>query len=174
MAVDLGRPAADVEAAEYRTMLDNIQGNILKSHGRNVERHVFLKFTGAAGDVRRWIRERIAPRVLTAAAQYEQARRRRADENFDGGMVTLFHLSAAGYSYLGLNPSRLDSSAFRKGMKDQRDNVIEDFFSTGNKDPKPHRWEQGYRGAIHAMVQLGTMRRTRPGCSTSSSSSSRG
>lgn len=157
MAVDLSRPAADVDidAAEYRTMLGCIQGNILKSHGRNVERHVFLRFTGAAAAVRGWIRDRIAPRVLTAAAQYEQARRRRADPGFDGGMVMLFHLSAEGYRHIGFNPQRFESRAFRKGMKDQGDNIIEDFFSTGNKDPKPNRWEPGYRSPLHAMVQLG-------------------
>ncbi len=158
MAIDLTRPPEDVSVeptSAYRPLFEKLQGNVLKPHGRNVEKHVFLKFTGAPAAVRAWIRDKIAARVLTAAEQYDQARKRRENSSFDGGCVTLFHLSAEGYRYLGFNPKHFDSKAFRKGMKDQGDGLIADFFSTGNKDPKPVRWEGGYRETVHAMVQLG-------------------
>ena len=158
MAIDLTKPAAAVitdPGSAYGALFEKLQGNILKSHGRNVERHVFLKFTGAPAAVRAWIKGKIAPKVLTAAEQFRQARQRRDDPDFDGGCVTLFYLSAEGYRYLGFNPRNFESKAFRKGMKDQGDSLIEDFFSTGNKDPKPVRWETGFRQTIHAMVQLG-------------------
>ena len=158
MAIDLTRPASEVDVgptSPYRPLLERLQGNILKSHGRNVERHVFLNFIGAPAAVRGWIRDKIAPRVLTAARQYDDAVKRRQDSSFDGGMVTLFFLSAAGYRYLGLNPAQFDSRAFRDGMKDQGNGLLDGLFSTGNKDPKPNRWEPGYRETIHAMVQLG-------------------
>jgi len=158
MPIDLTKPAGDVSVdpgSPYRPLFEKLQGNILKSHGRNVERHVFLRFTGAPAAVRAWISGTIAPKVLTAAEQYDQARKRREDPNFDGGFVTLFFLSAQGYRYLGFNPGSFDSRAFKKGMKDQGDGLVEDFFSTGNKDPKPIRWEAGYRQTVHAMVQLG-------------------
>lgn len=158
MAIDLTKPPTDVTVAPdspYRPMLERMQGNILKPHGRNVERHVFLKFTGAPAAVRAWIRGTLAPRLLTAAAQYDQAAARRADPDFDGGMVAMFYLSAEGYRYLGFNAGQFDSRAFRKGMKDQGDGLIQDFLSTGNKDPKPIRWETGYRQTVHALVQLG-------------------
>lgn len=158
MAIDLTQPATAVTTAPgspYAGLFEKLQGNILKSHGRNVERHVFLKFTGDRAAVRAWIRGKIAPAILTAAQQFEQSHRRRDDPDFDGGFVTLFYLSAEGYRYLGFNPSAFESRAFRKGMKDQGDGLIEDFFSTGNKDPKPVRWEAGFRQTIHAMIQLG-------------------
>ena len=158
MAIDLSKPATAVTTgagSPYTGLFEKLQGNILKSHGRNVERHVFLKFTGERAAVRAWIRGKIAPNVLTAARQFEQSRRRHDDPDFDGGFVTLFYLSAEGYRYLGFNPREFDSKAFRKGMKDQGDGLIEDFFSTGNKDPKPVRWEAGFRQTIHAMIQLG-------------------
>lgn len=158
MAIDLSRPPEEVStdpASPYRPMFEKLQANILKSHGRNVEKHIFLKFTAAPADVRNWIRTKIAPAVLSAARQFDQSRQRDADDNFDGGLVTLFFLSADGYRYLGLNPRQFGSSAFRKGMKDQGDNLIDAIFGTGNKDPKPNRWEAGYRDTVHAMVQLG-------------------
>ena len=105
--------------------------------------------------MRAWIKNKIAKRVLTAAAQYEQARQHRANPAFDGGGVTLFFLTAEGYRFLGLNAQLFDSRAFRKGMKDQGDSLPDDIFSTGNKDPKPVRWEIGFRHTVHAMVQLG-------------------
>lgn len=158
MAIDLTRPAEDVlvdQNSPYRPLLAKLQGNILKPHGRNVENHIFLKFTGAAADVRQWIRDQLAPRILTAAAQFDQAAKREADDSFDGGLVTLFFLSAAGYRYLGLDPQGFDSRAFRKGMKDQGDSLGDSIFSTGNKDPKPVRWEAPYRDTVHALVLLG-------------------
>jgi Dyp-type peroxidase family len=158
MAIDLTRPASEVTTgagSPYRPMLEKLQGNVLKPHGRNVERHVFLRFTGSPAEVRQWIREKLVPRILTSAAQFDQAAARRADPDFDGGMVTLFYLSSAGYRFLGFNPRVFESEAFRKGMKDQGDGIVAEALGFGNKDPKPVRWERGFRGEIHAMVQLG-------------------
>ena len=155
MAIDLTKLAKDVDidAPDYKVMKDNLQGNILKPHGRNAARHVFLTFTGAKDKVRTWIRTRIAPQLFTAAIQYEQAKKKAADPGFDGGMVTLFYLSAEGYRYLGLDPAQFKSGRFRKGMKDRSDGLSE-IFSTNNKDPKTATWEPGFQRVIHAMVAL--------------------
>ena len=160
MAIDLTKPAKDVDitAAAYQPMLKNLQGNILKSHGRNASRQVFLRFTGTPAQVKAWIRNKIAPRVLTAAEQFEQSKKRKTDPNFDGGVVILFHLSAAGYSFLGFDPQKLKSKAFRGGMKDQKKGafkeVIDGILDIDNVDPKPATWEPGFRKEIHAMVAL--------------------
>jgi Dyp-type peroxidase family len=158
MATDLTKPASQVTTAPgspYRPMLERLQGNILKSHGRNVERHVFLRFTGPAASVRAWIRDKLAPRVLTAADQFDQTAKRRQNPSFDGGMVTLFFLSAEGYRYLGFDPKKHDSKIFARGMKNEDDSILDDLLSKGNKDPKPEQWEPGFRKTVHALVQLG-------------------
>ncbi|MDB5683434.1 MAG: peroxidase [Sphingomonas bacterium] len=151
MAIDLTRPAKQVNIAapEYAAFLAALQGNALKSHGRNESRHLFLKFTATPAQVRAWIRTRIAPRVLSAAAQRAQSA-----AGGDGGLVLLFYLSAEGYRYLGLDPSKLKSRIFNKGMKHHGSNLIAELFSTDNKDPKPGRWEAGFQKVIHAMVSL--------------------
>lgn len=151
MALDLTKSAklVDIASAEYRDLLKNLQGNAIKSHGRDESRHVFLKFTGPADKVRAWIRTKIAPRVLTAAAQRAQSA-----AGGDGGLVILFYLAAEGYRYLGLDPARLKSRVFNKGMKHHGSNLIQELFSTDNRDPKPDKWEAGFRATIHAMVSL--------------------
>ena len=150
MAIDLRTPAKQVLIAsgEYTAFLRNLQGNALKSHGRNESRHVFLKFKGPSANLRTWIRDKIAPRVLTAAAQRAPA------AGGDGGLVVLFYLSAEGYRYLGLDPDKLKSKTFRKGMKAQDNSLFENLLGTSNKDPKPSAWEAGFQGVIHAMVSL--------------------
>jgi Dyp-type peroxidase family len=158
MTIDLTAPASQVTTtpgSAHRAMLEKLQGNILKPHGRNVEKHIFLKFTGAPAAVRAWIRDKVAPGLLTTARQYDQSRERKDDPDFDGGLVKLFFLSAAGYRHLGLNPKPFGSGAFKDGMKDQGDGILDAIFSTENKDPKPGRWDAGYRDAVHALVQLG-------------------
>jgi Dyp-type peroxidase family len=152
MAVDLTKPAQDVDLLSdaYKPLMERLQANILKSHGRDESRHVFLRFTGPAASVRAWIRDKIAPRVLSARLQHEQAR-----DKVDGGLVVLFYLSAEGYRYLGLDADKLKSRVFRKGMKHQGSNLIKELFDTDNKDPKPEKWEPGFQKTVHAMVALG-------------------
>ena len=86
MPVNLGRPAQDVDitSAEYDAMLGNLQANILKPHGRNVARHIFLQFTAPPPAVKTWVRQSVGPFVTTAKDQFDQIGRRRADPSFDG------------------------------------------------------------------------------------------
>jgi Dyp-type peroxidase family len=156
MPIKLDRPAKDVDidSAEYQAMLGNLQANILKPHGRDFARHVFVRFTGQPAAVRAWIRGSVAPKVTTAARQLEQVRARREGRSPDGGTVTGFFLSAAGYEHLGLDTDRFASDAFRKGMKDQDDPLLGGLLGGNNKDPKPSRWEPGFQGDIHALVTV--------------------
>ncbi|HEX9945953.1 MAG TPA: hypothetical protein VGA98_00275 [Allosphingosinicella sp.] len=150
MTIDLKKQARDVsiEDAAYQATFKNLQGNILKAHGRNCAWQVFIRFTGSKDEVRAWIRDEIAPALFTAEEQYEQGRRARGT---DGGLVTLFFLAAPGYRHIGLDPERLRSTPFRKGMKDRSDG-LSDIIGTNNKDPRPATWEAGFQGEIHAMV----------------------
>jgi Dyp-type peroxidase family len=165
MAIDLSKPAeqVDFETLPYKTMLDNLQANILASHGRDYARHLFIRFTGSAAAVRAWIRTKVAPAVTSAADQRQQAKDRAeadaAGTFFDGGLVTGLFLSAAGYTYLGLDKAKLPSTAFRKGMKDQSKFVVPDVLlgidlKLKNRDPDPANWEAGFQGEIHALITL--------------------
>src|SRR4051794_7622546 len=156
MPVKLDRPAKDVDidSAEYRTMLGNLQANILKAHGRDFARHVFVRFTAPPDAVRAWIRGSVVPVVTTAAQQLEQTRDRSEGRSPGGGTVTGFFLSAAGYRHLGLDTDRFASGTFRRGMKHQDDPLLGGLIGGNNKDPKPSKWEAGFQEDIHALVTV--------------------
>ena len=151
MPVNLTKPAKDVstDSAEYQPLFQNLQGNILKPHGRNCAWQVFIKFTGSPAAIRAWIKASIAPFLFTAAQQIAQGKK---PKGTDGGLVILFFLSASGYSYLGFDPNKFGSATFRRGMKDRSDG--RDLIGSGNKDPKSEAWESGFQHEIHAMIGL--------------------
>lgn len=142
MAVNLKRDAKDVniEAGEYQPLLNNLQANILRPHGRNNVRHVFIAFTAGASAARAWLKAS-ATKITTARQQYDQIKAREANPGFDGGTVFGLYLSAAGYRALDLDPDELGST-FERGMKNR------------GKDPEPATWEAPFQREIHAMVAV--------------------
>jgi deferrochelatase/peroxidase EfeB len=49
MALTLNETAIDYRDPKFDKMLSNLQGNILKGHGRNHTTHIFIKFKREAG-----------------------------------------------------------------------------------------------------------------------------
>lgn len=156
MAVDLTKAAQEVDLTqpEYSALLDNLQSNIIWSHGRDHARHLFIRFNGTPAAARTWIRTKVAPRVTSAKQQRQQAAAKKANPAHEGGLVTGFYLSAAGYAFLGLDPKKFADKGFRKGMKDRGDFDGPLVLKFKNRDPDPATWEQGFRGDIHALVTL--------------------
>ena len=58
----------------FEPLLDNLQCNILKSHGREWAFHIFLKFTGDPQAVRAWIRNFSKQYVTSTSTQLQQSR----------------------------------------------------------------------------------------------------
>lgn len=147
MPVDLNSKPRDVDPENepgrtmFGPMLRNLQANILKPHGRDFARHVFLRFTASPGRVKRWIREEVTPKVSRAESQYN-LERGPDGRAVDGGLVIGFFLSADGYRHLGLAVNQFDG-IFREGMK-----------RGGGEDPRPETWEAPFRGEVHALVTL--------------------
>jgi Dyp-type peroxidase family len=130
---------------EYETLLDEIQGNILKSHGRNHAVHLFLKFTCDPEAAKQWIGNFTHKYVTSALAQAEQSKRYRlyGESNLFGN----FFLTRAGYMYLGYDYEQLpNENPFRQGMKDANiQNELGD---------DVQQWEEGFQQEIHALVLL--------------------
>jgi Dyp-type peroxidase family len=131
------------------TMLKNLQANILKPHGRDFARHVFLTFRAPPNRVKAWIKQEIVPRVTSALSQFANS-----GPDVDGGVVCGFFLSARGYEFLGLDTSGFDSDSFRKGMKDQENGVFSKLLDLDNEDPPVASWEPAFQHTIHALVTL--------------------
>lgn len=124
--------------------LDDLQGNILKGHGRDHSAHVFLKFTkGKAADVKAWIRNSLKPRLTSALKQLADTEEFKKSGK-DGGIFRAFFLTASGYAYLGKDPTKLDST-FQKGIKASVAKL---------NDPDVSQWDVGFQDEIHAMVLI--------------------
>src|SRR6266571_6055335 len=150
MAVDLRDTNIDPARPEYRKMLENLQANILKPHGRKESDHLAVRFAAGQETVRAWIRE-FARRDVTSARKQLDETGTYHDHGTRGGLVAGFALSATGYRALGLLPEDFGGSgqAFRNGMKLRTFSLI-----ARNRDPPSSDWEAPYQGDIHALVSL--------------------
>ena len=124
MLADLSHTSIDPGDPAFRPLLAELQGNILKSHGRNWSVFIFIRFKAADPAARGWVRDFARTYVTTALAQEEQSRAFRASNRpAMGGLFANFFLSAQGYLTLGFPIDRLprDSQAwFNAGMQSRR------------------------------------------------------
>jgi Dyp-type peroxidase family len=161
MPVDLTDMRIDHKAEKYQNMLANLQGNILKGHGRDHSVHLFLKFTATPRMVRNWVRA-LTDRYVTSARQQLKELEEFNKYRIPGGLFGNFFLSAKGYEALGFiedeivrrfdeKPAVIDgrevvSIKFHDGMA---------FYQRELNDPDPATWEKAYRGRqIDAMILL--------------------
>ncbi len=151
MAVDLTKTGIDPLDPQYKQMLIQLQGNILKSHGRDHSAHILLRFTAPAQQTKEWIQNFARERLTSASQQLEEAARFR-ETGLPGKMFIGIFLSATGYEALGFDVRQFDeeNDTFRLGMKHRR--RVNIFFQ--NKDPRLPEWEEKYRGPIDALIIL--------------------
>jgi Dyp-type peroxidase family len=155
MPVDLAATRIDHRAEKYQKMLENLQGNILKGHGRNHAVHLCVGFTAEPRAVATWMRDFAQAYVTSARQQLDDSKGCKKQKSHSRLFGNLF-LTAAGYEHLlGLTAAELERRfgedhgarvTFRAGME-----------SAGGElhDLPPSSWDVGYRGRrIHAMILL--------------------
>ncbi|MEM1360992.1 MAG: hypothetical protein AAGF94_04675 [Pseudomonadota bacterium] len=155
MTLNLSMTNLDHGDPNLKDLFASLQGNILKSHGRDHSRHVFLRFTGDPALCRAWVAA-FAERVTSFSEQYRQTRH--FFSTGERSLFTAFMLSAEGYTTLGVKTEdQPNDPAFQAGMK----GVDVDFDTRPrgdhlrrpnplNDDPKS--WEEGFRGRIDALI----------------------
>src|SRR2546421_7542628 len=150
MAVDLRDTYIDPARSEYRKMLENLQANILKPHGRKESDHLLVRSAAGPEAVRAWIRE-FARREVTSARKQIDETGNYHDHGTRGGLVAGFALSAAGYGALGLLPEDFGGSgqSFGEGMKRRAVSGL-----PRNRDPPSNEWGGPDQGDIHALLSL--------------------
>jgi Dyp-type peroxidase family len=136
----LTHPLTPAEVLAYETDLERLQGNILKSHGRNAAAHLFVTFTpGKVAEVRRFLRDL----PITSAAEQQRQIDRFKRDGTNAPLVGLY-LSATGYAYLGASTAGF-SREFQGGMR----------AASGRLSDVPvGRWQPKYQREIHAMILL--------------------
>lgn len=134
---------------EHEPLLDEIQGNILKSHGRNHADYLFLKFKVDKEEAaKQWIGSFTHRYVTSALQQAEEAKQFRENKNVPGKIFANFFLTSAGYEYLGYPYEKWPGDEpFRRGMKE--------FNMQKELGDDSQQWDDGFKDHdIHALVLL--------------------
>lgn len=156
MAVDLEKEGGlDLGDAEVQQMLGNIQGNILKGHGRPFTRHIFLSFSNDVSSVKKWLANFARSHVTSAQEQQGQVTLFKADLA-QRPFASIF-ISATGYERLGIASTQIPNlfveevddlgttAKFRDGMKASGPNL---------NDAPTDTWDPKFRNRIDAMILL--------------------
>ncbi|MFM6075293.1 MAG: peroxidase, partial [Dolichospermum sp.] len=132
---------------QYADLLKDLQGNILKGHGRDSSVYLFLKFKlGQVQQLKTWI-SKFAEKITSAMKQAEEAKSYR-DKKIAGDPFVNFFLSHKGYEYLEYEPSQIPSDEpFQLGMKDDS---IRNFLG----DPVVEKWDLGFQEEIPALLLI--------------------
>lgn len=146
MSIDLSKPLIADDAEKdpaYAKISSEIQGNILKSHGRGHTSHIFFQFNeNKLAEAKQFIAYIGENEVFSAHRQKQVTERFKNNLPIDAQdqVFVGFYLSKAGYQYLGLQaPQGLNS------MKERQDIL---------QDPPTELWEDGFREEVHAMILL--------------------
>jgi len=144
----MDRPIDDINHPDLKPFLQNLQGNILKGHGRENATLLFLTFGPRLSDksidpagAKAWIRSIGQARITSA---YEQEQQKSAP----GGLATFqtLALSSRGYEFLSLR--RPKDGAFRDGLQ-KRGPIL--------RDAPVTQWETPYKedpANIHALLLI--------------------
>lgn len=137
---------------KYADLLNDLQGNILKGHGRDSSVHLFLQFKPGevqelqVQKVKEWISQ-FANKITSAQKQANEAKSYR-DKKIAGDPFVNFFLSYKGYEYLEFQPSQIpDNEPFQLGMKDYE---IRERLG----DPVVEKWDPGLQEEIHALLLI--------------------
>jgi len=130
--------------AVIQAALQDTQGNILKSNGRNNFHYLFVRFTAGPDQAGPWLATMAATYVTSAWTQYQGAQQHR-QTGADAGLFVNLCLSAHAYAALGLTGAMPDDTSFIAGAKAAVGRL---------NDPPVEQWDAGYQGDIDALVMV--------------------
>jgi Dyp-type peroxidase family len=150
VAIDLNKPLAWKNcSSDEQMMLQDLQGNILKAHGRSDSILILLRFDRKKVNEACDFLRKLSQEITSAQDQLEDAENYRATRIPNRGFLSIL-LSSSGYQALKIPADKiphlkddLDTIPFFAGMKNR-----------ALRDPEVGTWDQEYRDEIHAMVIL--------------------
>lgn len=138
----------DEADGDLRSFFNDLQGNILKGHGRHHTVNRFFTFDKTKAKALKAAISALAKGGLITSAAKQLA----ATEAFRNGgpadtPTALLYLSSSGYKKLGIGADLVpEGDAFRAGMK-TRSGIV--------SDPAISDWEDGFRKDIDALLLVG-------------------
>lgn len=143
MPLDLHQSNVSLDNPIFSSMLDNLQANILKGHGRDFAHHLFFRFNDEApGYCREWIRQFAYSSITSAKEQLEQTKQFNEHEITDGGPIITLSLSSSGYDKLNLTSSKPTSSAFQNGLSGSAELLNDD----------KRNWEEAFGEQVDMLI----------------------
>lgn len=128
------------------SLYKNLQGNILKGHGRDFTANIFIKFDKDQNhESKKWLAAFADTKVTSCKKQLKENEAYKRNK-VSGDVFYGFLFTAKGYEYFNKDTSEFEHS-FKIGMSDKN---IQDKLN----DPKVSQWEEGFRDEIHAMVLI--------------------
>jgi Dyp-type peroxidase family len=164
----------DYTDEQYQDVLEDLQGNILKGHGRNQSVQIFLNFPDPKQNpekivvLKQWIAQFAAKDITSAIKQLRDADQWRTRRK-DGGIFVHFALSSSGYEKLGFPDSSQPKGAnlqnrprtIKPPQQPQEVEFYADVFQQGMRqrrsvllDPSATTWEREYQTRIDALIIL--------------------
>jgi Dyp-type peroxidase family len=146
MAINLNAPLRwTASTPEQEKMLQNLQGNILKGHGRRFTSNIFFRIdTARLLEAKRVLREVANFHVTNAHRQLLDAERFKSTGD-GGGPFTHVSLTFKGYQALNLAAAAPADPDFQAGMTSNAS-------VAALKDPPVNTWEAPFQQVIHALV----------------------
>jgi Dyp-type peroxidase family len=147
MPVNLNAPLAWEQAnPDEIAMLDDLQGNILKGHGRNHTQNLFFTLDPQKPNEGKEFLKVLAQSIKSAHHQLIEAKSYKISHQ-DAGVFISVLLSAAGYKALGVTEDKVPpDDAFRNGLKQRKDIL---------SDPGKEEWDPAFQDEIHGMILVG-------------------
>lgn len=112
MPLDLNsnKEPIDQDDPQYQDVLEDLQGNILKGHGRDKSVHIFLTFPNFQENsekidaLKNWIAKLSINKITSAKQQLDEAKAW-GENKIEGKTFVHFALSSSGYTKLGFSDS---------------------------------------------------------------------
>jgi Dyp-type peroxidase family len=148
MSITLNKPLEWKKAnADEQKMLDDLQGNILKGHGRNFTYNLFLQFDPTQQAAAKNFVRTIGSMVIPASKQLNDADQHKKSKK-DGGLFAAFFLTSKGYDALGVLAAKpqQNNAPFLAGMAGRGPSLL---------DPNVDLWNDHFKADIHAMILIG-------------------
>ncbi len=133
-------------------LLQDMQANILKGHGRDHTGNIFLSFDGMSADAIADVLHKLAPLVTTALEQLRKAEDYRST-HVDGGRVVCVFLARGAYKRLGTSAGRHPiDPAFQAGMRARGQLPTLQFAGLppvpGLNDPASSHWDSNWADTL--------------------------
>ena len=144
MAVNLNAPLEWKKAD--KNFLGDLQGNILKGHGREHTINMFLHFDPAKPQLAKDFIKNLGLKVTSSLKQFEDTEKFKITGESGDPFVACF-LTGKGYKALGVAAAKTpNNAAFVDGLKQR---------GAGLLDPPVDAWDEHFQQEIHAMVLIG-------------------